>query len=131
MPVPRYWHRGFPSISTVRATYNTTLRSSPMQLVFGRNAILNIKHVTNWEHICHKKEAHINKNNIRKNSCRIAYEYTLSQKILLKCKKASKHEQELKGPDEITDVDDNGTDQFQKGKVNDVTNICRIKPFIE
>ena len=29
----------------VRATYHTTLQASPMQLVFGRDAILNIKHV--------------------------------------------------------------------------------------
>ena len=123
MPVPRYWHRGFPDISTVRAIYNTTLRASPMQIVFGRNAILNIKQVTNWEHICHQKQARINKNNMRKNSCHIAYKYTLGQKILLKYKKASKHEQELKGPNEITDVDDNGTTQLQKVKVNNVTNI--------
>ena len=35
----------------VRATYHTTLQASPMQLVFGRDAILNINHVANWEHI--------------------------------------------------------------------------------
>ena len=51
---------------------------------------------------------------MRKNSCRIAYKYTLGQNILLKCKKASKHKQELKGPNEIPAVDDNGTAQFQK-----------------
>ena len=68
---------------------------------------------------------------MRKNSCRMAYKYTLGQKILLKCKKASKHEQELKGPYEITAVDYNVTTQFQKVTVNGVTNICCIKPFIE
>ena len=31
----------------VRTTYHTTLQASPMQLVFGRDAILNIKHVAN------------------------------------------------------------------------------------
>ena len=35
----------------VHRTYHTTLQASPMQLVFGRDAILNIKHVANWEHI--------------------------------------------------------------------------------
>jgi hypothetical protein len=35
----------------VRATYHTTLKASPMQLVFGRDAMLNIKHVTNWDHV--------------------------------------------------------------------------------
>ena len=32
----------------VRATYHTTLQSSPMQIVFGQDAILNIKHVAYW-----------------------------------------------------------------------------------
>ena len=35
----------------VRETYHTTLQASPMQLVFGQDAILNIKHVSDWEHI--------------------------------------------------------------------------------
>ena len=35
----------------VRETYHTTLQASPMQLVFGRDAILNIKHVAKYEHI--------------------------------------------------------------------------------
>ena len=40
----------------VRATYHTTLQASPMQLVFGRDAILNIKHVADWEHIRQRKQ---------------------------------------------------------------------------
>ena len=32
----------------VGATYHTTLQASPMQLVFGQDAILNIKHVSDW-----------------------------------------------------------------------------------
>ena len=35
----------------IHATYHTTLQASPMQLVFGQDAILNIKHITDWEHI--------------------------------------------------------------------------------
>ena len=34
----------------VRVTYHTTLQASLMQIVFGRDAILNIKHVADWEH---------------------------------------------------------------------------------
>ena len=47
----------------VRATYHTTLQASPMQLVFGRDAILNIKHVADWEHIQKRKQLRINHNN--------------------------------------------------------------------
>ena len=35
----------------VCATYHKTLKASLIQLVFGRDSILNIKHVTDWEHI--------------------------------------------------------------------------------
>ena len=38
------------------ATYHTTLQACPMQLVFGRDAILNIKHVADWEHIRQRKK---------------------------------------------------------------------------
>ena len=45
----------------VRATYQKTLQASPMQLVFGRDAILNIKHVADWEHIRQRKQLRINR----------------------------------------------------------------------
>ena len=32
----------------VRATYHTTLQTYPIQLVFGRDSILNIKNVSDW-----------------------------------------------------------------------------------
>ena len=47
----------------VRATYHTTLQASPMHIVFGRYAILNIKHVADWEHIRQRKQLRINNNN--------------------------------------------------------------------
>ena len=33
----------------VCTTYHTTLQASPMQIVFGLDAILNIKNVDDWE----------------------------------------------------------------------------------
>ena len=36
------------TVFAVRATHHTTLQASPMQLVFGQDAILNIKHVSDW-----------------------------------------------------------------------------------
>jgi hypothetical protein len=116
----------------VRATYHTTLQASPMQLVFGRDAILNIKHISNWEHIRQRKQTRINENNKRENKSRRAHTYSLGDKILVKARKNSKHELEYDhGPYEITQVNDNGTVRFQKGIVNDVINIRRIKPFHE
>ena len=58
----------------VRATYYTTLQASPMQLVLGRDAILNIKHVSDWEHIRKRKQVQINHNNKRENMRRNSHQ---------------------------------------------------------
>jgi transposase InsO family protein len=115
----------------VRATVHTTLQASPMQLVFGRDAILNIQHITNWEHIRQRKQNRIDENNRRENAKRREHQYNIGDKILLTARKNSKHELEYEGPYEITQVNDNGTIRFQKGIINDVINIRRIKPFFE
>jgi len=47
----------------VRATIHTTLQKTPAQLVFGRDIILNVNHIANWEHIKQRKQTLINKNN--------------------------------------------------------------------
>ena len=46
----------------VRATYHTTLQAHPMKIVFGRDAILKIKHAADWEHIRQHKQLRINRN---------------------------------------------------------------------
>jgi hypothetical protein len=102
-----------------------------MELVFGRDAILNVKHITDWEHIRQRKQTRFNENNRRENKSRCVHQYSLRDKILIKAKKQSKHELKYEGPYTIIQVNDNGTVRFQKGIVNDVTNIRRIKPFHE
>ena len=116
---------------TVQETYHTTLQASLMQLVFGRDAILNIKHVADWEHIRQRKQLRINHNNKRENMRRNNHQYKIGDKLLVKRKKNSKHELELMGPFPITQISDNGTVRFQKGIINDAVNILRIKPFFD
>ena len=99
-----------------------------MQLVFGRYAILNIKHVADWENIRQRKQLRINHNNMRENMRRNNHQYKVGDKILVKRKKNSKHELEFMGPFPITQINDNGTVRFQTGIINDATNIRRIKP---
>ena len=77
---------------SVRATYHTTLQASPMQLGFGRDAILNIKHVADWEHIWQRKKLQINHNNKRENMRRNNHQYNVGEKILVKRRRNSKHE---------------------------------------
>ena len=76
----------------VCATYHTTLQASKMQLVFGRDTILNIKYIDNWEQILQHKQEQINHNNKRENMHRNNHHYRVSDKILVKRKKKSKHE---------------------------------------
>ena len=112
----------------VSATYHTTIQVSPMQLVFGWDAILNIKHIADWEQIRQRKQLRINHNNMRENMQRNDHQYKVGDKILVKRKKNSKHELELMGPFPINQINDNGTVCFRKGIINDAISIRRIKP---
>ena len=116
---------------SVSATYHTTLQAYPIQLVFGRDAILNIKHVADWEHIRKRKQLQINHNNKRENMRQNNHQYKVGDEILVKRKKNSKHELEFMGTFPITQRNDNGMVRFQKVIINDATNICRIKPFFD
>ena len=102
-----------------------------MQLVFGWDAILNIKHVSDWGHIQQRKQLRINHNNKREKMCRNNHQYKVGDKILVKRKKKSKHELEFMGPFPITQINDNGTVCLKKGIINDATNIRRIKPLFD
>ena len=102
-----------------------------MQLVFGRDTILNIKHVEDWEHIRQRKKMRINHNNMRENMRRNNHQYKIGDKILVKRKKNSKHELEFMGPFPITKINDNGAVRFQKGIINDAVNIRRIKALFD
>ena len=113
----------------VRATYHKTLQASPMQLVFGRYAILNIKHVAVWKQIRKRKQLGINHNNKGENMRWNNHQYKVSEKILVKRKKNSKHELKFMGPFPITQINEIGTVRFQKGIINNATNIRRIKSF--
>ena len=55
----------------VRSTYHTTLQATPMQVVFGRDALLNIKVEADWNLIRNRKQELINKNNLRDNKAHI------------------------------------------------------------
>ena len=90
-----------------------------------------MKHVADWEHMHQQKPLQINNNNRRDNMIRNNHKYKVGDKILVKRKKNSKHELDFIGPFPITQINYNGTVRFQKGIINDATNIRRIKPFFD
>jgi hypothetical protein len=52
----------------LRSMYHMTLQAMPGQLIFGRDMVLNVQHLTDWTVIKARKQQIIHKNNRIKNS---------------------------------------------------------------
>jgi len=113
-----------------RATIHTTSRATPMQLVFGRDAIFNVKHLANWKYIQDRKQALINLNNKKENSSRRPHQYQVGARVIVKDAQRLKYGSDAyHGPYPITEVRDNGTVRIQMGAVSDTYNIRNIHPY--
>ena len=116
----------------IRATYHTTLQHTPSQLVFGRDAILNVQCDVDWTAIKASKQKLIKKNTERENSSRKTYQYHVGDKILVKQGWGAKYAKApYKGPYQVTRVNTNGTLRYLRGVVDDVINIRNVKPYYE
>jgi len=119
------------------ATVHTTLNASPSQLVFGRDAILNTTFEANWEVIRDRKQKRINYNNKRENAKRIAHEYQINNKVLVRDKAPNQVDNkfgnaEWEGPFKIVSIDKtNGTVKIQDGSLIRSINMRKLKPFVE
>ncbi len=114
----------------VRATYHTTLKAMPMQLVFGRDATLDQPFSAGWEEIRHNKQKRIAENNRRENSKRIPHQCKEGDLVLMRHESLAKHGQSpYEGPYKIRKVFNNGTVALQRGAVLETLNIRQIKPY--
>jgi hypothetical protein len=118
----------------IRATYHTTLQATPSQLVFGRDAILNVRHEADWNFIRARKQRLINKNNEKENAKRKEYEYQIGQKVLVAQANHTKFGQDpYEGPYIVTKVNDNGTVRLKqerpKGATYQTLNIRNVFPY--
>jgi len=66
----------------LRATYHTTLQATPTQLVFGRDAMLNVKFQANWQLIKDLKQNKIHNTNVKESKKRNPHQYKVGDKIL-------------------------------------------------
>ena len=115
----------------IRNTVHTTLLSTPAQLVFGRDSILNITHEANWKLIRDRKQKLINKNNERENRTRKVHKYKTEDLVLIKNEQSTKYgNTAYSGPYTVTSVNDNGTLYVKKGIVTDVINIRNVHPYL-
>ena len=114
----------------IRSTIHTTTQATPMQLVFGRDSILNISHRANWKYIIQRKQTLINKNNQRENSRRIPYQYQVGDLVLIKAAQSTKYGTDAYyGPHQVVQVNTNGTVRVREGKITDTYNIRMITPY--
>jgi transposase InsO family protein len=65
----------------MRATLHTTMRATPMQLVFGRDAIHNIGFEADWQYLKDRRQRMIRHNNERENSRRIPHNYQVGDSV--------------------------------------------------
>ena len=68
----------------VRSLVHTTTRATPTQLVFGRDALLNISFVADWQYIKERKQHRILQNNKRENLTRKDYTYKVGDQVMVK-----------------------------------------------
>ena len=118
----------------MQATVHTTNQATPMQLVFGRDALMNIKFKADWKYIKQRKQEIIKKNNKRENQNRIPHTYQIGDQVLLDIRYTSKSKYGINpfdGPFTVKHVNDNGTVVLQMGAVLDTWNIRNIKPYRE
>jgi hypothetical protein len=76
----------------MRATLHTTMRATPMQLVYGRNAIHNIRFEADWQYIKARQQRVICRNKERENAQRTPHMYLLGQ-----CVMTSQHQERKYG----------------------------------
>ena len=115
----------------VRASYHSTLQSTPSQLVFGRDMLFNMKKVINWKMITENKRKQIARDNARENTGRIEHTYNIGDEVLrikrgIK-RKYSKHKSD---PHRITAVHANGTVTIAQGVKRQRMSIRNIEPYI-
>ena len=120
-------------IRAMNSTVHTTMRATPTQLVFGRDALLNVSFQADWEMIRQRKQRMINLNNACENITRKDYQYAVGQQVMVRLDPNRKHgEDHFKGPYTVSQVNDNGTVKLTRatnnGAVSQTWNIRNLEP---
>jgi hypothetical protein len=107
----------------LRSMYHTTLQAMPGQLIFGRDMVLNVQHLTDWTAIKTRKQQIICNNNRIKNLKQIPHHYQVGDLVMLENNRANKYEQPYNRPYRITQVNMNGTVYLKINAVTDTLNM--------
>ena len=131
-------HFGFDGIlsairNAVRSTVHTTTRATPCQLVYGRDALLNVSFEADWQYIKQRKQKLIVQNNKKENAKRVPHTYRINDKVMIRMDPQRKHgSDKYSGPHTLTAIKDNGTVTLRKdangGAVYETWNIRNLEP---
>ena len=118
---------------TVNSTLHTTNRATPTQLVFNRDAMLNILFEADWQCIKEQKQHGIPQNNKAENAKRKDHTCHLGDEAMTEADPSRKLQgQRFTGPCAVTQVHDNCTVQLSQatngGAVLRTWNICKLRP---
>ena len=118
----------------MRSTVHTTARATPTQLVFGRDAILNVSFEANWQCIKERKQKLILQNNARENASHLLHTCAAGDKVMIRRSPNREHGPDRQqGPYTALRVNDNGTLRLSKatpngGAVIQTWNIRNVDP---
>ena len=107
----------------------------PSQLVFNRDALLNVRFEADWKYIKERKQRLIIQNNKREDAKRVPYTYEVGDSVMILQNPQRKHgEDRYKGPYTVDAVHDNGTVTLRQGTnhggaVFQTWNIRNIHPY--
>ena len=118
----------------MHATVHTTMRATPSQLVFARDALLNVSFEADWQYIKERKQKLIIQNNKRENATRIPHQYQVGGRVMVRLEPNRKHGTDRNaGPYTVTHIYDNGTVRLSQaanngGAVSQTWNIRNLTP---
>ena len=113
-----------------RCTVHKTFGISPGSIVFHRDMLLPIPIIANLQFLREKRQAVIDKNNLRDNRRRRTHDYAVGDQILILVSDPKALSTRTTGLYVITQVHANGTVSFlRNAEVFERINIRRIKPY--
>ena len=111
------------------ATVHSASRATPMQMVLGHDAMLDMRHLADWRCVHECKQEQTNALNVAENGMRIPHAHKPGDQVLITgaCKRKCGTTSCL-GPCIVERVSDNGTLPVDEGPLTDACDIRNIAP---
>ena len=97
----------------VRSTFHSTLNSTPGQLTFGRDIIINDMYITNWTYFCDRNIRSTLQNNTKENKNRTPHTYITCNQVFVSITDITRKLNSISGPYKVVQVYTNGTDTIR------------------